>query len=70
MLFTIDVVFLNELGEVTKIVPYLKPWRIAGPYRNASVVLELPAGAIEASGIVVGARLMVNSAPAPSFPKT
>jgi uncharacterized membrane protein (UPF0127 family) len=62
MRFPIDVIFLNEAGEVMHLAPNLKPWRICGPFRMACVVIELPAGAISNSGIKLGTRLMLNNA--------
>jgi uncharacterized protein len=39
----IDVVFLDAGLRVVKVVPRLRPWRVAGA-RTAVAVLELPAG--------------------------
>jgi len=56
MRFPIDVVFLGEDMTVRKIVPDLKPFRIAfAP--GAKSVVELPAGAAARAGIEVGSRL-------------
>ena len=44
MKFAIDLVFLDKKRRVTKVVPALKPWRMAMSWRASSVV-ELPAGA-------------------------
>jgi uncharacterized membrane protein (UPF0127 family) len=68
MMFPIDVLFLNESGEVIFIAANLKPWRICGPIKSACVVIELPAGAIAAGGIKPGTRLMLNNAAEPVFP--
>lgn len=56
MKFTIDVLFLSKARKVVKIRPSLKPWRISGALRAHSV-LELPEGAIAASGTLPGDQL-------------
>ncbi|MGH9622395.1 MAG: DUF192 domain-containing protein [Bryobacteraceae bacterium] len=61
MKFPIDVVFLGKNGKVKKIVPRLKPWRIAACL-TASSVLELEAGAAERAQLRVGARLRFEKA--------
>jgi len=43
MRYPIDVVFLRRDGVVTKVVPGLKPWRMAS-CRQAHTTLELRAG--------------------------
>lgn len=43
MRFAIDAVFLDAGGKVLRIVPQLRPWRMAG-CRGARTVLELRAG--------------------------
>lgn len=58
MRFTIDVVFLDGDGQVVKVVPELKPYRVAFGGRGARSALELPAGAVARSGIAVGDRLV------------
>lgn len=56
MKFTIDVLFLDKKKRVVKAVPSLKPWRISACFRAHSV-LELPEGAIKASGTLRGDEL-------------
>ena len=53
MKFAIDVVFLDKKKRVTKVVPRLKPSRLAFSWRAYSV-LELPAGTAEETGIEAG----------------
>jgi uncharacterized membrane protein (UPF0127 family) len=53
MRFALDLVFLNKKKQVTKIVPRLKPSRMAISIWAKSV-LELPAGVIEETGTQVG----------------
>jgi len=57
MRMTIDVVYLNDGFEVTKVVSRLRPWRISFGGRCTSQTLELPAGTVESLGIAPGQRL-------------
>jgi uncharacterized membrane protein (UPF0127 family) len=57
MRFPIDVIALDEQGVVIDSVADLKPWRIRLPKRGTAGVLELPAGALEATGTRVGHRI-------------
>ena len=50
MRFAIDVVALDDRGVVIDSVGALKPWRIRLPRRGTAGVLELPAGALAATG--------------------
>ncbi|HEX7362976.1 MAG TPA: DUF192 domain-containing protein [Bryobacteraceae bacterium] len=61
MKIPIDVVFLGRDHKVKKIVPHLKPWRIAACL-TASSVLELEAGAAERAQLRAGARLRFEKA--------
>ncbi len=54
MRFAIDVVALDDHGVVVDAVTALRPWRIRLPRRGTAGVLELPAGALEASGTRLG----------------
>jgi uncharacterized protein len=56
MRFTIDVVFLDRDGHVRKVVPELRPWRIAW-CRGAREVVELAAGEARRHGLAVGDKL-------------
>jgi uncharacterized membrane protein (UPF0127 family) len=59
MRFVIDAVFVDRAGVVLKIVPNLKPWRIAfGP--RAFAVVEVNGGAVRRSGVEVGDRLLLR----------
>lgn len=53
MRFTIDVVFLDHRGVVTKCVHQLAPWRCAGSFQ-ATHALELAAGSIVGNRIHPG----------------
>jgi uncharacterized membrane protein (UPF0127 family) len=59
MRFAIDAVFLDRELRVVKVVPRLRPWRIAAA-RRARSVLELPAGTCERRGVVAGDRLSLD----------
>ena len=54
MKFTIDAVFLDKQGNVVKIAPRMKPWKLTSIARKARGVLELPEGMIEKTGTQVG----------------
>ena len=56
MRYAIDVVFVDARGVVMKVVPMLKPWRMAG-CRGARATLELRAGLASELGIVPGVPL-------------
>lgn len=58
MRFAIDVVFLDDRLRVVRVVPGLRPWRLASA-RRACAVLELPAGT--AAGLRPGDRLALRA---------
>lgn len=57
MRFPIDVAYVDREGSVVKTVHRLRPWRVSAA-RGAHATLELPVGALEASGTAVGDRLV------------
>ena len=57
MRFPIDIVALDQEGVVVDRVAVLKPWRIRLPRRGTAGVLELPAGALDATGTEIGHRI-------------
>jgi hypothetical protein len=57
MRYPIDVAFLDQAGMVVAIYPALGPGAGTFWHRNARHALELPSGALAASGTVVGDRL-------------
>ena len=65
MRYPIDAVFVAADGRVTKIVEDLKPWRVVWWARGARDCLELPVGAVAASGTRVGDELRLVENPAP-----
>jgi hypothetical protein len=56
MKFAIDLVFLDRKRRVTKVVPRLKPFRLAMSWRAYSVV-ELPAGVAELTRTEAGDQI-------------
>jgi uncharacterized membrane protein (UPF0127 family) len=58
MLFAIDVVFLDADGTVVKVVPGLRPWRLAAA-RKAKRTLELASGTAARAGLTPGERLLL-----------
>ena len=64
MRFTIDVAFLDDSGRVVALNHRLVPWRATRIHLRARTTLELPAGALEAGGVLVGDRLIEERAPA------
>ena len=61
MRFAIDVVYADKEGRVLKLVRGIRPWRMSA-CRGAKVALELPVGAIDRSGVVVGDHLVIEHA--------
>jgi uncharacterized membrane protein (UPF0127 family) len=61
MRFPIDSLYLDREHVVVKAVKDLRPFRVSACVRGARSILELPAGAIEASGTQVGDRLAFAS---------
>ena len=64
MRYAIDAVFVATDGRVTRIVENLRPWRVVWWARGARDCLELPVGAVAASGTRVGDRLELTPIPA------
>jgi uncharacterized protein len=56
MRYPIDIVFLDALGRVLRVVPRLEPWRLA-MQAGAAAVLELPPGGARIFGFAVGAQV-------------
>jgi uncharacterized protein len=59
MRFPIDVVFVDRSRTIVKIVPNLRPWRMAMA-RRAKSTLELPAGSAASIGLEPGMVLVVG----------
>lgn len=61
MRFTIDAVFLDRDDRVVKVVPRLRPWRMAF-CRRARSVIELAEGEVERRGLRMGDHVEVVTA--------
>ena len=61
MRYPIDVVFTDKHARVTRTVAGLRPWRVVWWARGARDCLELPVGALAASGTTVGDQLVVDA---------
>jgi uncharacterized protein len=59
MRFAIDVVFLDRSDTIVKVVPNLRPWRVAFA-RRAKTALELPAGAAASLRLEPGMTVVVG----------
>lgn len=57
MRFAIDVVYIDKQRRVVKLVERLRPFRVSAAFRSAHAALELPVGAIAASGTQGGDQL-------------
>jgi uncharacterized membrane protein (UPF0127 family) len=62
MRYAIDVAFLDARGVVVALSPALRPWVLARAAMSARDTLELPVGALSASGTQVGDELVVEEA--------
>lgn len=62
MRFAIDAVFLDADRRVVRLFPHLPPWSATPRVKGARSVLELPAGAGEASGTLPGDLLEFDEA--------
>ncbi len=60
MKFSIDVLFLNKNEQVVKIVLNVKPWRLAGCFFGAHMVIEWKAGALEKDAVFLGNNLIIS----------
>lgn len=59
MRYPIDVVFTDRQQRVRRVVHRLRPWRIVAWASGARDCLELPVGAIDASGSEPGDQLEI-----------
>jgi uncharacterized membrane protein (UPF0127 family) len=63
MRFPLDLIYLDSGGSVIELLHNVQPWRVAPLRIRAASVLELPVGAIRASGTEAGDRVEVMSTP-------
>ena len=64
MRFPIDLVFIDRDGRAVRVVPNVRPWRMAVSLR-AHAVIELAAGTAAAADIQVGDMLYLAPVPLP-----
>jgi uncharacterized protein len=64
MRFPIDIVFVTRSGEVVKVRPGVKAWRMAAAL-GAYAVIELAAGGAARAGLQVGDRVIVQRRESP-----
>jgi uncharacterized membrane protein (UPF0127 family) len=57
MRFSLDILFIDQSGQVVAAHPELAPGQRTPVYRSAMYALELPSGAIADTGTSVGDRL-------------
>ncbi|MFN0063476.1 MAG: DUF192 domain-containing protein [Myxococcaceae bacterium] len=69
MRFAIDAAFVDANGHVVKTLTHFPPWRVSAFYGQAKGVLELPAGALQASQTHEGDRLTFEPLSALTPPK-
>jgi uncharacterized membrane protein (UPF0127 family) len=60
MKFAIDLVYLDKQKRVRKVRHAVRPWRVSACF-TAHSVLELPAGAVSASGTLPGDQLVFDT---------
>ena len=60
MRYAIDVVFLDDARRIVGLTPGLGPWRVSPHLREATSVIELPAGTIAATGLAQGRALRIE----------
>src|SRR5262249_47328564 len=60
MRYPVDVAFLDDEHRVVGLVPCLLPWRVSPKLRQATSVVEVPAGTLERLGLVEGVRLAID----------
>ncbi len=60
MKMSIDVVFLSEEYEVLHIMEEMPPGKMSPVVKKCACVLELPAGQVERTPILLGQHLLVN----------
>lgn len=60
MRFPIDVVFLDKENLVVGLAKTLRPNRVSHLYSNASSVIELPLGTIDAAGSCIGNEVVID----------
>lgn len=65
MSYPLDVIFLDDDGDILAVEEELRPWKRSPMVRKARYVLELPAGTVQATGTAVGDHCAWNRTHAP-----
>jgi uncharacterized membrane protein (UPF0127 family) len=60
MSIPIDVVYVDRSNRVVAVDKAMKPWAVGKIYRESAFVVELPAGAIDATGTQPGDQLVID----------
>jgi hypothetical protein len=60
MRFAIDVLALDEQGNVVDAVSNLQPWRVRLPRKGTAGVLELPAGTLQSTRTALGHKVVLE----------
>ena len=55
--FPLDVLFLNDRGEVISLARSVPPWKVIRSPERATYVLEVPVGTVDASDTQIGDEL-------------
>lgn len=61
MRFPIDVVYADQMGRVVRVDAAMPPNRIGPIVLEATYILELPVGVIQATGTTVGDQLVMQT---------
>jgi uncharacterized membrane protein (UPF0127 family) len=61
MRFPIDVIYTDRAGQVVKVRPSIKPFRVSAAGRGGHATIELPAGALARSGTQPGDQLVFEN---------
>lgn len=61
MSIPIDVVYVDQHDQVVAVDQAMRPWAVGKIYGKSKYVIELPAGAIEASGTQPGDQLIIRA---------
>jgi uncharacterized membrane protein (UPF0127 family) len=57
MAFAIDALFVDKNNKVIAALRNIRPWRMSPVYWRGCYVVELPKGAIESTGTIIGDEL-------------
>lgn len=67
MRYPIDLVYLNTQGQITRLVPCVKAWRMSWGGAHAAHILELVSGSIKHYQLTVGMQLSPWKTPIQDF---